>query len=116
MVQQVNLAEIKLFYLGSMRDITVYTAGADGKYAKVGFYPAAKSDYVRYGVKEKVLKLSRTAENIIRIKLEFAALDSAKPLFEAGKMPSFMRFARGMNKLPLTRANIILAEIELWDK
>ena len=108
----ISLNRVELFYTGSLRDVTVSVSSNGKKYTQVGFFPAGKNSFLKYGIRKKTLQLSESAHKGAKIKLEFAASDNPGAI-EKGAVPQL--FAKPLLlKLPWQKANFMLAEIELW--
>ena len=108
----ISLNRVELFYTGSLRDVTVSLSSNGKKYTQVGFFPAGKNSFLKYGIRKKTLQLSESAPKGAKIKLEFAASDNPGAI-EKGAVPQL--FAKPLLlKLPWQKANFMLAEIELW--
>ena len=116
LVQKSELSEIKLFYQGGMRDVTV-SLSDDGKdFHKAGTFAAAPDERVSLAVAEKVLAVP-AAQAARFVRLSFAPAAAAKPIQTTLRrkfhvLPELKLVAA----LPLARANFQLFEIELWKK
>ena len=110
----VSLNRVELFYTGSLRDVTVSVSSNGKQYTQVGFFPAGKADFIKYGLRQKTLQLTENAPQASFIKLEFAA----SPLpgaIEKGELSKFYCKAL-LQKLPWQKANFMLSEVELFSK
>ena len=108
------LNRVELFYTGSLRDVTVSVSSNGKQYTQVGFFPAGKADFIKYGLRQKTLQLTENAPQASFIKLEFAA----SPLpgaIEKGELSKFYCKAL-LQKLPWQKANFMLSEVELFSK
>ncbi len=110
----VSLNRVELFYTGSLRDVTVSVSSNGKQYTQVGFFPAGKADFIKYGLRQKTLQLTENAPQASFIKLEFAA-SPIPGAIEKGELSKFYCKAL-LQKLPWQKANFMLSEVELFSK
>ncbi|MBE6380820.1 MAG: hypothetical protein E7047_07810 [Lentisphaerae bacterium] len=103
----------EIFYAGAMRDVTVYTSSNGQNWKNAGTFAAGKDEFVKYGLKQKTLKLAEYSPDCCKVRLVFAA--SPRPgAIEQCEVPKVIQRNAHLKTVPWQKVNFIIAEIELW--
>ena len=116
MAESAVISQVNLFYQGGMRDITVSVSGDGKSFRPAGTFPSSPSERVSLAVAEKVLVLPEP-QTARYLRLTFTPASSAEPIRTTlNKGYYTIKELKLISALPLTKANLMLYEIELWNK